>query len=72
MNTRLCGATSTRRRLRAYLLLHVPNAFRSREAVDDDVKRKSGASLCQFLNFNAKRETTFGDESNFKNASSYL
>ena len=36
----------------------MPNAFRSREAVDDDVKRKRSVSLCQFLNFNLKRETT--------------
>ena len=40
----------------AHTFYYVPNAFRSREAVDDDVKRKSGASLCQFLNFNAKRK----------------
>jgi hypothetical protein len=55
----------------AHTFYYVPNAFRSREAVDDEVKRKRSVSLCQFLNFNAKRETTRNKgrrESNFKNA----
>ena len=38
----------------AHTFYYVPNAFRSREAVDDDVKRKRMVRLCQFLNISSE------------------